>query len=357
VRGADERGGVSALPHALPEGLARSAAVHAMRYPYKVWGFGEDVALRALLELSDASGEEALSAFVHDLVRGWCGARGPLAPADHVAPGVVLLELHERHDDAPYLETALELASVLTTFPVADGVAVHRRDLPPLQDTVWVDCMALDGPFLARLAHLTGEPRWADEAADALLGYAAVLQDDATGLFLHGYDVSRHAANGVRWGRGNGWALHGLVDTLEALPAGHPGVEEARRRLGRLVTALAPLQHASGLWHTVLDDPSSPLEASTAAFFASGVLKARRLGLLGGGADEARRDGAIAERAVADLLRVVRADGGLEISRATPVGDRSTYVEQALGVFPWGQGPLILTHLEARRAPTGRDGP
>ena len=116
---------------ALPEALARAAAEHALGYPYKVWGFGEDIALRALLELSDATDDAAPAAFVHDLVGRWCLARGALVPADHVAPGVVLLELHERHDDAPYLETALDLARLITGCPVLDGVSVHRRDLEP----------------------------------------------------------------------------------------------------------------------------------------------------------------------------------------------------------------------------------
>jgi unsaturated rhamnogalacturonyl hydrolase len=334
----------------LPESLAGAAAEHAMRYPYKVWGFGEDIALRALLELSDATGDAAPAAFVHGLVARWCRTRGPLVPADHVAPGVVLLELHERHDDAPYLETALELAHLVAGFPVLAGVSVHRRDLEPWPDTIWVDCTALDGPFLARLATTTADETWASRGIEMLLGYARALQDEGTGLFFHGYDVARRATSPIRWARGNGWALHGMVDTLEALPPDQPGAVELGARLRRLVGALAALQHGGGLWHTVLDDETSPLEASTAAFYASGVLKAGRLGLLDDGS-EAR---VLVERAVDAVLRHARADGGLEISSATPVGGRATYVEQSLGVYPWGQGPLLLTFTEGRRAASWR---
>ncbi len=329
------------------ETLARDAATHAMGYAYKVWGFGEDIALRALLELSDATGAREPEAFVHALVRDWCRGRGPLTPADHVAPGAVLLMLHERYDDAPYLATALELARLHTEFPVVDGVAVHRRDLAPWRDTVWVDCMALDGPFLAQLARTTGDARWAAQASQALLAYAAVLQDDASDLFAHGYDVGTHRTNALHWARGNGWALHGLVDTLEVLPEGHPGTAEGSARLHRLVEAIVRLQHPSGLWHTILDDTSSPLENSTAAFFASGLLKALRLALL------SHRPGAdvrpTIDAAITALVTHARADGSLEISSATPVGGRATYVEQSLGVYPWGQGPLLLTFTENRR--------
>ena len=336
---------------ALTAATARAAAAHATAYPYKVWGFGEDIALRAQLELADALPDPSLVAFVADVARR--GRRdGPLAPADHVAPGVVLLELHERLGEAAFLEDARALGRLLTGFPVADGVAVHRSDLEGWRTTVWVDCMALDAPFLARLARATGEAAGADHAADALLGSARVLQDAATGLFVHGYDVATHQASAVRWGRGNGWALHGLVDALEALPPEHAAVPEARERLARLLAALRDRQHPSGRWTTVLDDPTSPLEASTAAFFASGALKARRLGLLP--APLATSLEAMIERAVAAVAEDAGIDGGLVVSNATPVGTRATYVDRPSGVFPWGQGPLLLTYLETQRAAARR---
>ena len=340
-----------AAPPALTAATVHAAAAHATAYPYKVWGFGEDIALRALLELADALPEPSLVEFVAEVARR--GRRGaPLAPADHVAPGVVLLELHERLGEGAFLDDARALGRLLTSFPVADGVAVHRRDLEGWRDTVWVDCMALDAPFLVRLARATGEADMTDHAADALLGYARVLQDADTGLFVHGYDVGTHQASPVRWGRGNGWALHGLVDALEALPPDHAAVPEARDRLARLLAALRDRQHASGRWTTVLDDPTSPLEASTAAFFASGALKARRLALLP--APLAGSLEAMIDRAVAAVAEDVGADGGLVVSNATPVGTRATYVDRPSGVFPWGQGPLLLTYLETQRAAAGR---
>jgi unsaturated rhamnogalacturonyl hydrolase len=317
-----------------------------MRYAYRRWGFGEDIGLRALLELSDAIGEDGPAAFVYALVRDWCAVRSDLAPADHVAPGVVLLELHQRFGDAACLEAALELGALLTSFPSEAGVAVHRRDLDGWRNTIWVDCMALDGPFLARLAHASGDPAWSQAAADALLGYARVLQDDTSGLYHHGFDVATRSTSPVLWGRGNGWALHGLVDTLEALPRQHPYADEARARLARLLDALAGRQAASGLWHTVLDDPTTPLENSTAAFFAAGALKAARLSLV----SPSPSLGRMIERAVAALRANIRPDGGLEISNATPIGERATYVDRPLGIYPWGQGPLLLTFTEGRQA-------
>ena len=331
-----------------------------MTYPYKGWGFGEDIALRALLELATVLEEPTLADFVSDQVRrAWRPnpLEIPLEAVDHVAPGVVMLDLHARLKDRRFLEQALALGGLLTTFPIADGVAVHRRDLEGWRDTIWVDCMALDGPFLARLAMTTGDPIWADHAAEALLGYARVLQDETSGLFVHGYDVGTHRASAVAWGRGNGWALHGLVDTLEALPKHHPARREAESRLSLLLEGLRQRQHPSGRWTTGLDDPTSPIEASTAAFFAAGALKARRLGLLPDVLSAALT--AMIERALTALAEEASGlgstdFGALQVSNATPVGDHANYVNRPLGVFPWGQGPLILSLLELWRVDARR---
>lgn len=47
-----------------------------------------------------------------------------------------------------------------------------------------------------------------------------------------------------------------------------------------------------------------------------------------------------AERAV---LRHTNPAGELElVSEATPVGEKQMYATRPFGVFPWGQGPLVL---------------
>jgi len=328
--------------------LATAATARALAYPYRVWGFGEDIALRALLEVRELTGDERPAAFVHDLVSGWSRRRHRLGPADHVAPGVPLLLLHAAHGDDDLFATALDLGHLLASFPRVDGVALHRRDLDAWCDTIWVDCMALDAPFLTALGRATGADAWTALGVDQLLAYARVLRDPDTGLFHHGYDVAAKRRSACRWARGNGWALHGLVDTLEALAPAHPARDEVAGIVRALLAALASRQDASGLWRTVLDDPSTPLENSTAAMFASAALKARRLEFVARELQDAVD--AMNARAVAALAARVDADGGLRVSTATPVGDRATYAERDVGVFPWGQGPLLLTLLELHRA-------
>jgi unsaturated rhamnogalacturonyl hydrolase len=336
-----------------------AAAERAMTYPYKVWGFGEDVCLRALVELARATGDEGPAAFVAGLVRPWCEAKAGQAAvtnADHVAPGMVILELFEGTRDDIYLQTALKLGDLHRGFPVVSGVRVHRPDLDGLNDLIWVDCIALDGPFLARLANVTGEQAWRDLAVETTLAYADALLDRGNRLFRHGFNTKERVQSDCCWARGNGWAMHGLLDTIVELPLEHPGRQDLIALLEQQVQAVVRLQDASGHWHTVLDDPTSPLESSAAAFYASAALKARRLGLLRsvGGLE------AMVEAAVGAVLDVVLPErggvelGALPVSYATPVGRRDTYVNAPTGFFPWGQGPLMLTLLEATAAAQGR---
>lgn len=319
------------------------------RYPYKVWGFGEAIGLRALRL---QGGDDA--AFVHDLVHGWCARGVKLRHTDHVAPGTVILDLHTETGDPVFIDAALRLGELHLSFGEVDGIPIHRPELEGLSALIWVDCLALDTPFLAGLARTTGDAAWAELGLRGWRAYDSVLRDFGDGLYRHGYDTATRRRSDCAWGRGNGWAMHGLVDTLERLSNDHPARNELREALAGQAAAVLRLQDEGGLWHTILDDPSSPPENSTAAFFLSGLLKARRLGLWAP-ADEAVFKLAV-ERAAQAMRLAYAAGPGLMVSYATPVGARETYVNAPLGCFPWGEGPRVLAEAELAEAELARAG-
>jgi unsaturated rhamnogalacturonyl hydrolase len=189
----------------------------------------------------------------------------------------------------------------------------------------------MDGapPFLARLAHVTGDELHASEATRELLAYARLLQDERTGLLTHGFEASC-GKNGQLWGRGNGWAVMGFVETLAWLPESAPHRDELVQRLAALLDAIAARQHDSGLWPVVLDRPETPLDTTLAAMFVSALDRARAIGLL-----PHNRYGTTCERARAAVLDRVSPD-------ATPIGELEMYATRPFGLFPWGQGPLLL---------------
>jgi unsaturated rhamnogalacturonyl hydrolase len=313
--------------------LVQRVAATTATYPFKVWGFGESIAMQALM----AAG----SSLPADLLTRWAHTAPPLAedPLAHVAPGVPLLDLYARTGDPVLLARARELATMLeSTKRGQHGARIHRPDLAGWDHEVWVDCMHLDVPFLGQLANVEADDRWRELGIGLLLTHARVLQDERSCLFSHGFDDATGRANGVFWGRGQGWALLGLVDTLLALPAGHEATAEIRQRLCALVEALVRHEVGSGRWHTVVDAPETYVEASVGAFVALGVGDAVRAGVMGPEYDP------VARRALDATVSGIDAEGALRcVSDATPVGpDAAHYHARPIGVFPWGQGPALL---------------
>jgi unsaturated rhamnogalacturonyl hydrolase len=207
---------------------------------------------------------------------------------------------------------------------------------------VFVDCLHFDPPFLVALGVVTGEQALLEEGARQALGYVQLLQAES-GLFDHFVLQGSTRTYGPGWGRGQGWALLGLLDVLDELPAKHPCREELADAAARLIGSMIRLQRDDGHWYAVVGDARSGDETSTAAFMAAGMLRAARTSLCG---DQAR---AASHRALDAALEATDTDGILSgVSAAvnactTP----SHYAHVPRGfVVPWGQGPLALALAE-----------
>lgn len=281
--------------------LVEAVAERALDYPYKIWGFGEGMALLGLVRAGRRCGRPQWIDAVADLVAP--SLTRAADPTDHLIPVDVLVELGEVRP--------VPIDDAVARFRAAAAAPVHR---PDLGTTIWVDCMHTDGPGLTPV-----------EAARAIERSAHLLQD-RSGLFSHGFDAATGRTNGVHWGRGQGWALHGL----RVVPA-------VADRQDALLTALARHEH-DGAWTTIVDDPDAPLEHSVAALVAAADG-------IGSFWMPMRR------RALASAVAALDADGGLPVSAATPAGDRDTYLDRETGVFPWGQGPLLVALLSEELTP------
>lgn len=319
-------------------------AERTMTYPFKVWGFGEGIALEALWDAASVLDEPEYHDFVLSLLDRWL--QRPLQEPDHSAPGMLLLMAYEATSDARYLERAVTLAEYMHDLPrTLSGAAYHRPTHADYHHFIYVDCMEVDAPFLCKLALVTQDDTYRAAAIQQLHAYSQHLQDDETGLFYHQYDGKSQTVNGAFWGRGNGWALLGLVKTLLLLPTNHPQRQPVQARLRRLVAALVRLQAASGGWHTVLDDPSTYEEASLPAMFGYGIHIALTHSLIPDDCSET------VQRARAAMDARLR-DGTLHgVSVATPPGNAAHYNGIVIGAgFPWGQGPALLFALTAHKS-------
>jgi unsaturated rhamnogalacturonyl hydrolase len=326
--------------------LMHNIARRTMEYPYKIWGFGEGIALEALWEAGQALHEPAYQQFVVGLLERWLAREPRLVEADHSAPGGLLLTVYNATQDARYLDLALDLARHMRALPQAStGARLHRPQHPNYASFLYVDCMEVDAPFFCQLAAMTGDNAFYDYAAEQLLGYTALLFNKERGLFYHQYNNVTGQVNGSFWGRGNGWALLGCLKTLKQLPSTHPSYMQIGTIFDQLAASLARLQHEDGSWSTVLDHPETYREGSLPAMFGYAILD-------GIAADHLPESCAlVAEHAWEAVERSLTPDGLLHnVSVATPPGDAPHYNQIATGAdYPWGQGPALLFALARMR--------
>jgi unsaturated rhamnogalacturonyl hydrolase len=153
---------------------------------------------------------------------------------------------------------------------------------------------------LAKMGLVLNRPHYMEEAKRQFMLHFKYLADPQTGLWFHGESRSlwavdpsnfnqgwtfdgRHRFGKVRWGRWNSWITVATPDFIELL---NPPPTDGLRlflisTLAAQIDALVKCQDAdSGFWHTILDDPTSYLEASASAGFAYGILKSLRMRLI-----------------------------------------------------------------------------
>lgn len=164
----------------------------------------------------------------------------------------------------------------------ADGSFKRAHQLHSFHDeTMWLDDMYMSVPFLVRRYKLTGNEKYIDDAANQFVQYKKRLYDEDKRLMSHVYDLRHKTANGVAWGRGNGWFVFSLTELLGAMSREHPQRKFTEELFKTLAKGYLAHQSKSGRWHQVIDDGDSYLETSCSAMFACAFMRGFKAGLLG----------------------------------------------------------------------------
>lgn len=149
-------------------------------------------------------------------------------------------------------------------YRLYDGTFARKR---PQLNTVWLDDMYMSIPAIVQMGVLTGENKYYDEAVKQISLFKEKMYVKEKGLFRHGWIESADDHPSFFWARANGWALLTLVETLDALPSGHPGRNAILNLYRRFVKNLASYQSGEGFWHQLLDRNDSYLETSATAIY------------------------------------------------------------------------------------------
>lgn len=260
--------------------VLRQVMQRTLQYDFTVWQWGDAIAIDGLLDAADVLDDALPRDRVRSFVTSWAGR--PPSWIDHLAPGSAVLRLASFDGDAGLVDRAQGLARWLThEVPhTADGLPLYRPDLGSVRHSCWVDTLYHEPVFLARVGVLLDDAAYLDAAIRVWRSHIRVLTSDAGPFLAHSFDSAAELRRGDAWGRGNAWALLGIVDLLEVLPAQHPSWTDVQGAFRQLAQAVAEAQDVTGFWRTLLGDREAYLESSTAAMFGAAFTKAIRLGLL-----------------------------------------------------------------------------
>lgn len=176
--------------------------------------------------------------------------------------GIVPFELFRQTRDRKYLPIAKLLADEEWTNPREDGLTRYTR--------FTADDPYMVGTLQAQAYRNTGDTKYADRGSMFILRYLEKLQR-ADGLIIYRERFP------FTWGRGNGWTLVGITETLLCLPENHPNRPGLMKAYTRQVEALVRYQHSGGMWHQIIDMPEYYLESSGTGMFiyaiATGIVQ------------------------------------------------------------------------------------
>lgn len=307
------------------------------------WEWTHGIGLYGIHQYYQLTGQPRCRQIIEDWFRDRFRAGTPTKNVNTVAALLTLANLYEETGEQtylPYLDTWAEW--VMHDMPrTEEGGLQHIVFNSENPQQLWDDTLMMCALPLARIGQVLGRPQYVEEATRQFLLHIKYLHDRRTGLWFHGWTFDgRHNFAEARWARGNCWVTIAIPEFIEMLDL-QPGDAVRDILLGTLeaqVRALAQHQHSSGLWHTLIDDPSSYVEASATAGFAYGILKAVRKRYLPSSYAET------ALKAVRGVLANISETGELRnVSFGTAMGpDLEFYRKIPLTPMPYGQAMAML---------------
>lgn len=230
----------------------------------------------------------------------------PAAHVDYRVFGAVPLEIYLQTKDPRFLELGRSFADRQWEKTTPDGITAEAR--------YWIDDMYMITAVQVQAYRATGDARYLDRAALAMVAYLDALQQP-DGLFFHAPDARYY------WSRGNGWMAAGTAELLRALPGKHPRRPRILEGYQRMMTSLVRHQGEDGLWRQLVDEPAAWPETSGTGMFAFAMITGVKNGWLDG-----RTYGPAARRAWLGLVKHIDGKGNVgEVCAGTDKGHSVEY--------------------------------
>lgn len=319
------------------------------------WDWPQGVGLYGLLKMMQYQGTQEYKDFLYNWFKQNIAQGLPSRNINTTTPLLTLVELNEEYHDPEFEALCVDWAKwLMECIPrTREGGFQHvtsangdRQGVRLNESEMWIDTLFMTVLFLNKMGQKYHDQEWIDESIKQVLMHIKYLYDKHTGLFYHGWSFNRmDNFGGIFWCRGNSWFTLGILDYVDMFKGTMDKglktyiVDTYKAQ----VKALKALQSDTGLWHTVLDDPTSYEEVSGSAAITAGILKGIRMGIL----DDSYLE--CAEKAVRAILDNIAPDGTvLNVSGGTGMGyDADHYKNILIAPMAYGQSLTILALVEA----------
>lgn len=314
------------------------------------WEWTHGVGLYGLFKYYELTGADWAKQTIEEWFLTHLANGTPTKNINTMAPFLTLAcvqEICPRIEWLPYLDAWAEW--IMNEMPrTQEGGFQHIVSERRNHEQLWDDTLMMTVLPLTKIGLLLDRQHYIEEAKYQFHIHTQYLSDRASGLWYHGwtFDGDHNFANAL-WGRGNSWITIAIPEFLEMtrLSSSDAHYRHFAATLRRQAATLARSQNESGMWHTLVDDKESYLEASATAGFAYGLLKGVRQRILD------KEYLPVAEKAVAAIIRNISDEGELlQVSFGTPMGeDLDFYRNIEMTSMPYGQAMAILCLSEYLR--------
>jgi len=262
-----------------------------------------------------------------------------------MAPMLTMLSILEDVDRPDYEELSKEWAQWLyECHPrTENGGLSHLTCEAKNEEELWDDTLFMSVLFLAKAGVYFNEQKYIDEALFQYSLHEYYLSERVSGLWYHGWTFDgQHNFTNALWARGNSWITIFIPEMIELLGQ-NTHYKQMMHTYEKQCHSLMNLQTENGLWHTLLNESDTYLEASASAGFIYGILKGVNDELLD------NIDLSNLHKGIESLINLIDENGIVQqVSAGTAMGKDSLdyYRNIPIEPKPYGQAMTMLALCE-----------
>lgn len=260
---------------------------------------------------------------------------------DNAISGYSLIYMHQLTKEIKYKEGLEKLLFYIKEAPKdSKGSIAYRKSRPK---DIYVDSIGMIVPFLCRYGKVYNDNVAIELGVIQIVNFIMHGLDSNSYLPYHGYNLEEKLKYGIiGWGRGIGWLLIGMVDSLEYINE-HSIYPFIVAEFIRIVNECMKYQLESGYFTWQLTALEGPVDTSATSMIIYAVKRGIMIGVL----DEAYMK--YSDLGVAALRESIH-DGKVMNSSGECMG--FSMYPQTFGEYPWAQGPttaLLAFYSYSRR--------